>query len=295
MKLLAEDGVVEGWDDYPAVRLTPLGERMLAGLDVIDGRAVLPPGYALVRRDSRIAPHPLNPRKDFTSPKAAEELDALRVSILEHGVRYPLEVRPAGPDGVHHIISGERRWRRSAWRSRRATFPRTMSCWCRSRQWWTMKPTWCWRWRRTSSARGSPTPKRPAPTPTSSTTSAGTRRRGRQVRAGQEARAGLPAPADPAAEVLREAGPPAKSATATPAPCSRSIARAPEPEPQLFDAEPLAPAKAADPGPRLPELSPKEALVLAELVDKAEREPAEGLEPGWTAVAETPADKVSEA
>jgi ParB/RepB/Spo0J family partition protein len=212
---------------------------------------------------------------------------------LEHGVRYPLEVRPAGPDGVHHIISGERRWRAVGLAIEEGDLPEDQELLVvvkavddeahlvlaleeniqRSRLTYTEEAgayayfvnTLGWDPGDVADKFG----------------------RGRKHVQDYLRLLTLPA------EVLEKLD-------------RREIryreARAmfqdhretPEPEPQLFDAEPLAPAP-ADPGPRLPELSAKEALVLAELVDKAESEPAEGLEPGWTGVAETPADKVSEA
>ena len=54
---------------------------------------------------SRIAPSPLQPRKDF----AADALQELVESIRQHGIIQPLIVRQAG--GRYELIAGERRWR----------------------------------------------------------------------------------------------------------------------------------------------------------------------------------------
>jgi ParB family chromosome partitioning protein len=54
-----------------------------------------------------IVPNPKQPRKRFK----AEELENLTVSIKEHGVIQPLIVCPAGGDGIHTLIAGERRLR----------------------------------------------------------------------------------------------------------------------------------------------------------------------------------------
>lgn len=110
MKLLTDDGVVEGWDEWPAARLTDLGERVLRGLRVIDGQVVLPEGVAFVRA-AAITPNPDNPRTDWTSEAAVKDDAALKESIREHGVRLPLEVYPASDDGGHQLLTGERRWR----------------------------------------------------------------------------------------------------------------------------------------------------------------------------------------
>jgi ParB/RepB/Spo0J family partition protein len=53
-----------------------------------------------------IEPDPHNPRKDF--PK--EAMNELISSVMLHGVREPIEVRPVA-GGKHRIVFGERRWR----------------------------------------------------------------------------------------------------------------------------------------------------------------------------------------
>ncbi len=59
----------------------------------------------------RIAPNPLQPRRDF----APEQLTELESSIRENGLLQPLIVRPAGEgaaDGTEwELVAGERRWR----------------------------------------------------------------------------------------------------------------------------------------------------------------------------------------
>jgi len=54
-----------------------------------------------------IVPNPKQPRKRFKP----EELESLTASIREHGVIQPLIVCPAGDDGIHTLIAGERRLR----------------------------------------------------------------------------------------------------------------------------------------------------------------------------------------
>lgn len=54
-----------------------------------------------------IVPNPKQPRKRFK----AEELENLTASVKEHGVIQPLIVCPAGGDGIHILIAGERRLR----------------------------------------------------------------------------------------------------------------------------------------------------------------------------------------
>jgi len=54
-----------------------------------------------------IVPNPKQPRKRFRP----EELESLTASIREHGVIQPLIVCPAGGDGIHTLIAGERRLR----------------------------------------------------------------------------------------------------------------------------------------------------------------------------------------
>lgn len=55
----------------------------------------------------RIAPNPLQPRRQFDEEKLAE----LAASIREHGVLQPVIVSRAGQD--YHLVVGERRWRAS--------------------------------------------------------------------------------------------------------------------------------------------------------------------------------------
>lgn len=74
-------------------------------------------GYRVVPV-SRIAPNPLQPRREFTEEQLAE----LEASIRENGLLQPLVVRPASagaPEGSEwELVAGERRWRavrRLAW------------------------------------------------------------------------------------------------------------------------------------------------------------------------------------
>jgi ParB family chromosome partitioning protein len=67
-------------------------------------------GYRVVAV-AKIAPNPLQPRRDFTEEQLAE----LEGSIRENGLLQPLVVRPAtkaSPSGAEfELVAGERRWR----------------------------------------------------------------------------------------------------------------------------------------------------------------------------------------
>ena len=54
----------------------------------------------------KVEPNPDQPRQDFDQ----EELEALSLSIAEHGIVQPLTVREVS-GGYYQIIAGERRWR----------------------------------------------------------------------------------------------------------------------------------------------------------------------------------------
>jgi len=55
----------------------------------------------------RVVPSRHNPREEFDP----EALEALAATIRAHGILEPLIVRPAGPDGSHELLAGERRLR----------------------------------------------------------------------------------------------------------------------------------------------------------------------------------------
>jgi ParB family transcriptional regulator, chromosome partitioning protein len=63
-------------------------------------------GFALVPVAS-VAPNPRQPRIRFDD----ESLEALAASIRQVGVLQPIVVGPAGPDGAHPLVAGERRLR----------------------------------------------------------------------------------------------------------------------------------------------------------------------------------------
>lgn len=56
---------------------------------------------------ARIAPHPDQPRRQFTNAA----LDELAASIAQRGVIQPIIVRPAAKAGHYQLVAGERRWR----------------------------------------------------------------------------------------------------------------------------------------------------------------------------------------
>lgn len=75
-----------------------------------DGPAAGGPAQTLVDLPlDAIAPNPDQPRGTI----APEALEALAASLRSAGVLQPVVVRPAGPDGVHLLVAGERRWRAS--------------------------------------------------------------------------------------------------------------------------------------------------------------------------------------
>lgn len=88
--------------------LTEEGVAQLAALDRANGSGS---AGALTALHSDIAPHPLNPRKDFETAEAEEGLDELRVSIVKKGLLQPIVVRPQPEAGKWWIVAGERRWR----------------------------------------------------------------------------------------------------------------------------------------------------------------------------------------
>ncbi|MBJ7446823.1 MAG: ParB/RepB/Spo0J family partition protein [Brevundimonas sp.] len=113
IKIMQSEGTVEG------LGLTPLGQRVLAGLDVAEGRAPLAaanPGDVVDLHPTHLRPDPDQPRKAFDPA----ELEALAQSIADKGVLLPILARPAAqvdprddayPGEAHMIIAGERRWR----------------------------------------------------------------------------------------------------------------------------------------------------------------------------------------
>ncbi len=88
-------------------------EAAPANLPVQERAAVeeMPPadGQMHVRHISLdlIKRNPFQPRTHFSH----DELEELMGSIKEHGLLQPLVVMPAGPDGTHQLIAGERRFR----------------------------------------------------------------------------------------------------------------------------------------------------------------------------------------
>lgn len=91
--------------------LTNAGQDQLAAID----RAQNPTAGIGVTSayHGDLVPDPEQPRKDFTSAKAVEKLKEMRDSLIRRGrVIQPLEVRPMeGEPGRFWITDGERRWR----------------------------------------------------------------------------------------------------------------------------------------------------------------------------------------
>lgn len=300
MKRLTEDGAVTGWEGLDDLKLTPFGEDVLRGVDVIEGRVVLPEGWAMVRHDL-IIPNPDNPRKDFDSESALDALDALRISILEYGVRYPPEVYPADASGLHMLITGENRWRAVGMaiadgdldedfgllvqikdpggedaivmamdeniQRRNLTYTEEARAYERlvKQHGWTREKV--------------------------------ADRFKRSVKHVGDYLRLLTIPAE-ALDQLEKGEITYRQA--------RSLFQEHKPEPALFGDGALPKAKAgAEPPPAKTEaqisadvmalgIFPALALVVAELADKGEREPVQGFEPGWTVVGARPEDKASD-
>jgi ParB/RepB/Spo0J family partition protein len=91
--------------------LAPFGQDQLGRIEAAErGSAAIPDGFALLAHGD-IRPDPHNAR---TSSHDAASLEELAESL--HATDGPLQppgVRPAGLDGVHQLVFGERRWR--AW------------------------------------------------------------------------------------------------------------------------------------------------------------------------------------
>ncbi len=83
-----------------------LGRGLAALLGDTPGSPVVEPRLIDLPLDS-IAPNPDQPRGTI----APEALNALAASLRASGVLQPVVVRPVGPDGVHLLVAGERRWR----------------------------------------------------------------------------------------------------------------------------------------------------------------------------------------
>ena len=101
----------EGLMRKEGLALTDAARELLPRLDVLEGVTSIPDGVVALTHD-QLAPSPLNPRKDWSSDEADAALDALRQSILQHGLQQNLVVR-AEPEanGVRFIVAGESRWR----------------------------------------------------------------------------------------------------------------------------------------------------------------------------------------
>ena len=96
----------------PRAKKTRLGKGLgaLLGEYLPEDAGPTDNGYRVVDV-ARIAPNPLQPRREFTEEQLAE----LEASIRENGLLQPLVVRPAAsgaPQGAEwELVAGERRWR----------------------------------------------------------------------------------------------------------------------------------------------------------------------------------------
>ena len=97
-----------GFVTLDPLALTEDARAQLAALD----RASNPNGGGeMTALLEQLEPHPLNPRKDFESGDAEDGLNELRESILLRGLMQPVVVRPQPEPGKWWIVDGERRFR----------------------------------------------------------------------------------------------------------------------------------------------------------------------------------------
>ena len=89
-----------------AVRKAGLGR----GLDALLAAGRPTGGFALIPVDA-VDPNPRQPRDRF----ASDTMQSLANSIREVGVLQPIVVRPAGADGRHVLVAGERRLGQPGW------------------------------------------------------------------------------------------------------------------------------------------------------------------------------------
>lgn len=97
---------------------TSRAKACLLAFDVAAGKVAMPENMIVLRHGQIRAAQrqgakydPLNPRIDWDSVEAHEDLASLRESILLRGVRQNLQVRPTADPETFEIIDGERRWR----------------------------------------------------------------------------------------------------------------------------------------------------------------------------------------
>jgi len=102
LKRLAEEGYVEG------TNLTEQGDDFLVGYNALVW-GIPAAGAAPTVTHAQIQPDTLNPRK-FTA-EDEEGIAELAESIARDDLLENLVIRPAGADGVHRLVAGERRWR----------------------------------------------------------------------------------------------------------------------------------------------------------------------------------------
>ena len=103
---LREEGVIA----TGALSLTDLGERVLTGIDVAEGRA-----QAAGDRVASVSAPDLWPIDNFRANPAnralqAADIDSMTDSIAAQGILQPLTVSPPDADGVRTIWIGHRRW-----------------------------------------------------------------------------------------------------------------------------------------------------------------------------------------
>ena len=88
------------------VEVSPPAESSAASAQASAPSAVPAEGLSSVSV-SQIRPNDRQPRQSID----ASALEPLVASIRSAGVMQPVVVRPAGADGVHELVAGERRWR----------------------------------------------------------------------------------------------------------------------------------------------------------------------------------------
>lgn len=112
LTIIENAGLIVQVADADAARPILLTEAGLAQLAAIT-RAEDPDAAtgALTALLTDLEPHPLNPRKDFESDDAEDALNELRESILLRSLMQPIVVRPRPEAGKWWIVDGERRFR----------------------------------------------------------------------------------------------------------------------------------------------------------------------------------------
>lgn len=123
LKSLQTAGLVD--DQKPVPTITAAGTEALGAIERAENPLAAgagPAGFVELYH-AQILPDPANARRDWETPEAKEDLEALAESIAADGLLHPLIVGPQGDEAAmalwlggaklpwHTLIGGERRWR----------------------------------------------------------------------------------------------------------------------------------------------------------------------------------------